>query len=93
MMFTKLFRRQGNGKCKDDGKCECKSGYGRLDCSLEPPNLLPLIIAGGVLGFIIVTSASVRSPLICLAHSCPVLIPTRDACRCVTCSSSGAWRG
>jgi hypothetical protein len=79
LIFTTLFRHQGNGKCKDDGKCECNSGYGRLDCSLEPPNLLPLIIAGGVLGFIIITTASVRSPLICLARSCRVLILTLDA--------------
>jgi hypothetical protein len=51
---------QGNGKCKADGTCECDAGFGRLDCSLEPPDLLPLIISGGVFGFIIVTALSVR---------------------------------
>jgi hypothetical protein len=50
----------GNGKCTPDGKCQCDSGYGRLDCSLEPPDYLPLIIAGAVLGFVIVTALIVR---------------------------------
>ena len=62
LVSTNSFLAQGNGKCKEDGTCECKSGYGRLDCSLEPPNLMPLIISGGVLGFIIVTALSVRLP-------------------------------
>jgi hypothetical protein len=87
---TKTLCFPGNGKCKADGKCECDAGYGRLDCSLAPPNLMPLIISGGVLGFIIVTALSVLPALV--AYSAREVV-TNALFRFAMFSSSGEWLG